>query len=399
MIIGPKLKPREAAIGIAVMVAVLLAIAAFAFRDDILRASIDPKIPFQTYRPPPEPDWAKPSGWLLIPGDPAHPAPSDGPADVFFIAPTVYDSADGWNAPIGDQRSQRQLQSIVLPNYAGPFARVGRLFAPQYRQATLFATMTFREDAREARDLAYQDVRAAFRQFIPWTAGRPLVIVGVREGGVIAARLLHDEVGADPTLRGRLAGAYLIDAPVPAEGFGPRAPIPPCRSPGEPCCVAAWMQVVGRGGWVAHRLDHSAVWGEDGDLHGVKGKALLCFNPILGATTDEAAPKRLNRGAANATGLEWGARPALLSREVGARCVDGMLRVSPPASGSLKPSGSWADRRKAQGFDLFWADLEADATGRVRYLLGYRDHIGPAAPPITNQVSVKADPLHRIPDK
>jgi hypothetical protein len=399
MIQRPKLKPRETAAVAAALVVALLAVAAFAFRDDIVRASLDPKIPFQAYRPPPAPDWAKPSGWLLIPGDPAHPAPADGPADVFFIAPTTYDSADGWNAPIVDRRSQRQLQTMVLPNYAGPFARIGRLFAPQYRQATLFATMTFREDARDARAFAYQDVRTAFRQFLLWNGDRPIVVVGVREGGVIAARLLHDEVASNPALRARLAAAYLIDAAVPAADFGPRAQLPACRSPGEPRCVAGWMQVVGLGLRAAHRLDHAAVWGADGELHGVKGVPLLCFNPILGATTDEAAPKRLNRGAANATGLEWGARPALLSREVSAQCVDGLLRVSRPASGSLKPSGSWADRRKAPDFDLFWADLEADATGRVRDLLGYHDHLGPAAPPITTRVSVGTDAVQRIPGK
>jgi hypothetical protein len=395
----PKLKLREAAAITAALAVALLVVAAFAFRDDILRASIDPKTPFQTYRPPPAPDWTKPAGWLLIPGDPAHPAASDGAADVFFIAPTTYDSADGWNAPIVDRRSQRQLLTLVLPNYAGPFARVGRLFAPQYRQATLFATMTFREDARDARALAYQDVRAAFRQFRLWNGGRPLIVVGVREGGVIAARLLREEVAADPGLRQRLAAAYLIDAPVPAADYGPGAPIPACRAPGEPRCVAAWMQVVGLGRRVARRLDHAAVWGEDGELHGVKDASLLCFNPILGATTDKAAPKRLNRGAANATGLEWGVRPALLSREVSAQCVDGLLRVTAPASGVLKPSGSWADRRKAPDFDLFWADLEADSTGRVRDLLGYHDHAGPAAPPITTHVTVGTDPLKRIPGK
>jgi hypothetical protein len=31
----------------------------------------------------------------------------------------------------------------------------------------------------------------------------------------------------------------------------------------------------------------------------------------------------------------------------------------------LRVTGSWADRRKAPGFNLFWADLEADAKARL----------------------------------
>ena len=64
---------------------------------------------------------------------------------------------------------------------------------------------------------------------------------------------------------------------------------------------------------------------------------------------------------ANATGLEWGARPAFLARQVSAHCEGGVLRVSAPRSASLKPSGSWTEQRMAPGFNLFYADLESDA--------------------------------------
>ena len=95
----------------------------------------------------------------------------------------------------------------------------------------------------------------------------------------------------------------------------------------------------------------------------------LCFNPILGAVTNDLAPARLHQGAANATGLEWGARPAFMARQVSARCIDGVLHVSRPKSDALRRKGNWADKRKAPGFNLFYADLEADAKARLaRYL-------------------------------
>jgi hypothetical protein len=86
---------------------------------------------------------------------------------------------------------------------------------------------------------------------------------------------------------------------------------------------------------------------------------------LLGAASDADAPPRLNLGAANATGLEWGARPGFMVRQVGARCIGGILRVSRPRSASLRPQGSWAEHLRAPPYNLFWADLEADALARV----------------------------------
>jgi hypothetical protein len=246
------------------------------------------------------------------------------------------------------------------------------VFAPQYREATLFSLMTFRDDAQDARRLAYADVRRAFHAFLDrYNQGRPIVLVGVQEGGLIAARLLTEEAAKDPALRRRIVAAYLIDTAVPAEGFGPGAPFPACTSRDETGCVVAWAQVVGGGPHaVMRRLERAVYWAPDGELRPTKGEAKLCVNPVLGKVTDAPAPQRLNLGAANATGLEWGTRPAFLSRQVAARCVDGVLEVSHPGSGALKPSGSWTARKKAPGYNLFYADLEADAQARVRAMLG-----------------------------
>jgi hypothetical protein len=135
--------------------------------------------------------------------------------------------------------------------------------------------------------------------------------------------------------------------------------------------VVAWAQVVGEGPHgAARRLERAVFWTRDGELRVTRNEPQLCVNPVLGAQTDQLASKRLNRGAANATGLEWGARPAFLSRQVSAQCVDGVLDVSQPSSGSLKPAGSWTERKKAPGYNLFYADLEADAQARVQALEG-----------------------------
>lgn len=345
-----------------------LGLAVVVFRDDVMRTALDPKVPFQTYEPPPAPDYAARSSWALLPADPAAPRPTDPPADVFFIGPTTYDGGEEWNAPIHDRKADRLFRRVMAPNYAGPYVRVGRIFAPRYRQASLYTLLTLREDAREARRFAYGDVARAFRYWRDhYDRGRPLVIVGVEQGGTLAARLLAEAVAADPMMKDRLAAAYLIDTVVPADD----PPLPPCRERGQTGCVAAWARVVeGDAERAQELLDRALVWNSRGELENLRPRPALCFNPILGAVTNAPAPARLHQGAANATGLEWGARPAFLARQVSAQCKGGVLHVSHPKSDSLRPTGSWADRRKAPGYNLFYADLEADAAARVAAVTG-----------------------------
>jgi hypothetical protein len=104
----------------------------------------------------------------------------------------------------------------------------------------------------------------------------------------------------------------------------------------------------------------------------LNGRLPLCVNPLLGAAGETEAPSRFNRGAANATGLEWGARPGFMARQVGAQCLDGILRVTRPRSALLRPYGGWADRLRVAPFNLFWADLEADAQTRAAAWLAGR---------------------------
>jgi hypothetical protein len=351
---------RWLALGLAAFVMLVVA-AAFIWRDDILQAGLDPKEPFQTYDPPAAPDYSRARAWAMEPEGP--PEAGDPPIDVFFVMPTTFDGGKEWNAPIGDAEADRYFQRAIAPNYAGPFYRIGRIFAPRYRQASVYTLMTLREDAREARGFAYQDVAAAFRYYRDhMSGGRPFVVVGVEQGGTLAERLLAEEIAPDLAVRSHLVAAYLIATVVPADA----PPIPPCRRREQAGCVAAWVSAVDGDLQRAQALkDRSLIWSPDGHLVNLEGRTPLCFNPIWGAVTDKPAPARLHLGAANATGLEWGARPAFLARKIRARCERGILRISRPKSSSLRPSGSWADRQKAPGYNLFYADLEADARTRL----------------------------------
>jgi hypothetical protein len=368
---------------IAVGLIVLVVGVGLFWRDDILQALLDPELPYAVYKPPPSPDYASPDAWAMRPG-PLR--PFDPPADVFFIHPTTFDGGRHWNGPIDDHAASRLLTRVMLPNYAGPFATAGRVFAPRYRQASLYTSLTLFDDAIEAREFAYGDVLRAFRSFLAGLpAGRPFIVVGVEQGGILASRLVREEVEPDPALRQRLIAAYYIETAVAADTFGPGAAPPPCASPLETGCVVAWISArwldFGR---LRRIMNRGVIWNERDHLVGLAGRRPLCVNPLLGEVGDAAAPARLNRGAANASGLEWGAEPGFLSRQVGAQCVDGILRVTTPRSSSLRPSGGWARRLRAAPYNLFWADLKADAKARedewlARHVSGAM--VGQMAPP------------------
>lgn len=339
---------------------VLLAIAVAIWRGDILKAGLDPKVPFQTYTPPPAPDYRAPTAWALLEAR----APESGPAAVFFVHSTTYDGGREWNGPIGEPRGERWLKDVVLPNYAGPFARAGAVSAPRYRQGSLYTRLTLREDAREARAFAYRDVAAAFETWLMRHPTGPLVLAGTEQGGELIERLVRERVAADAPLRSRIVAVYLMDVVAAADGLSPL--VPACSRRDQVGCVVAWSPVgEGNDGAARRRLNRALVWDARGRLVLLEGRPALCVNPITGSTGLAPAAARVQRGATNATGLEWGARPALMAREVAAQCREGLLRHTEPKLESLKLTGSWADRRKSRPYNLFYGDIEADVQARL----------------------------------
>jgi hypothetical protein len=184
----------------------------------------------------------------------------------------------------------------------------------------------------------------------------------VEQGGTLGARLLTEEIAPRPEVRDRLVVAYLIDTVVPADN----PPIQPCVAKGQTGCLAAWASVLeGEFDRGQALLDRALVWNAQGELVNLNRRPALCFNPLLGATTNEPAAARLNLGAVNATGLEWDVRPPPLARQVSARCRNGVLQVSKPKSAAFERNGSWTERKKVPGYNLFYLDLENDALARV----------------------------------
>lgn len=162
-------------------------------------------------------------------------------ADCFYVYPTV-SSEPGMNSDLIPGPSEQGATG----SQAARFSEVCRVFAPMYRQVTgagLAAALTG-GDISAAADLAYQDVRAAFREFRRRSRGRPFLLIGHSQGSIHLLKLLQEEIEGKPETRDMVA-AYLIgwNVPVP-EGRvvgGALRSTPLCTRSGETGCVVTYM--------------------------------------------------------------------------------------------------------------------------------------------------------------
>jgi hypothetical protein len=365
----------------------LLIAASVVFRDDIYQSLLDPGIPFQTYTPPPAPDYARAEAWAARPASPDPDAPA-----VFFIHNTTYDGGAHWNAPFDRPQEAEEVAQIVIPNFAAPFlSRSAQLYAPRYRQASLYTFMNNREDAVSARLLASQDTQAAFEAFVATSDPvQPIIIVGIGQGALHALKILIDQVAPNEALRQRLAAAYLLEAPVPTDLFGSAlSTLQPCRDPDEVRCVISYNTArQDERERIFALSERSMSWTAFGALSFVTDRALLCVNPLLWNTTEDFAPARLHRGGAAAEGLMPEDSPSAMANQTGAQCQNGVLMIERPRANALRRAGRLGEDRRAPDFNLFYRDLQLDAQRRLETLDAIRTEEARYAPPLGEPIEV-----------
>ncbi len=363
------LKKTKAIIGSVTSVLLVGLLFAYVYRDDIFQSIQDPGQPFQTYEPPAAADYASLESWLAQPDLGVDPFTLQAKGDVFVVVPSVYRGGEHWNLPFDDFKRKNKLQRIVRPNYVSPYGEAGRLFAPYYRQASLYAFMTNREDAQQAQDFAYQDVKRAFKTFLAESPPeRPIVLVGHNQGGSHVQRILMDFFQGE--LKARLAVAYVIDHPLPLDSFeGPLSNLSPCTSTKQSQCVVAFGSFTPKDKVIAQRFaERSLVF--DGQAYKPNGnRETLCINPLLWSQSEDYAPPRLHLGGVAAEGLDPDMVPASLTKQSGAQCQDGLLLVDTPRSKSLRRPIQVGAKFRTLPSNLFYEDLKQDAKRRVQNLL------------------------------
>ncbi|MGE0408507.1 MAG: DUF3089 domain-containing protein [Amphiplicatus sp.] len=372
----------------------VLAAAAIAFQDDIVKYYARPKTPFQVAAAPLAPDYAERGAWALWPDD-----PEAGLADIFYAHSTTFYSREGWNASINDGEADSTLEKIVEPNEAGPFADIGAVYGPRYRQATLAALFTHKFDGVAARKRAYGDVRRAFQAFLDASnPNRSIILVGYGQGGLYVQGLLKDYFQRDQDLRARLAATYVIGQATPLAIFDDTLEkTGPCLAPEDIRCVVAYADYEARFDEEMERLRHrSMVWSAAGELVPADG-ALLCVNPLSWTATPDYVAPQDHVGAASATGLRFGETPPPVAHAIGARCVDGVLVVDRPRQDYLRRRGFLGAKWRAQHFNLFYYDLAEDARRRLANLAVKREEEYRFLQPIDETLDLETSPIHKVP--
>jgi len=162
--------------------------------------------------------------------------------DCFYVYPTV-SGQPGTNA----DRSIDPEQIAVAQQQASRFSRRCRVYAPIYRQLTLTGILAASEEEEEeeeeaAAELAYSDVRAAWREYLRnYNHGRGVVLIGHSQGTYMLRYLARQEIDPKPKLRRKLVSALLLGGDVMVKkgrrAGGDFEHIRACGRPRETGCV------------------------------------------------------------------------------------------------------------------------------------------------------------------
>ncbi|QDA60804.1 DUF3089 domain-containing protein [Hymenobacter jejuensis] len=323
---------------------------------------IRPSRDFTTYQPAAEPDYAMAANWAALPDrrDSADAVPRntdlhdrqrDAPVDVFFVHPTTFYRRGAWNADLSNESVNKFTDASTIRKQASVFNSTARIYAPRYRQATLFSFFDDKsESGKRALDLAYSDVKASFQYYLShYNMGRPIIIASHSQGTLHATRLLHEFFDNDPKLRKQLVAAYLIGFNVKNNEY---QSIKPCEDSTQTGCYVSWNTVE---------------WGNDYPPF----EGGVATNPLTWTRDTATAPTALNLGGTpySFTGLD--------KAVVDAKVHNGLVWVHPPKAAGyprfllpgrpeLRHSFHIAD------YALFYLNIRQNAEARVR---AYRMHM------------------------
>lgn len=351
-----------------------------------------PTKPFGEQPQPPAPDYADLAAWAALPDrrDAADVVPENDPygdrqasaaVDVFYIHPTTYRGADYWNQPLADTATNDWTDESVIARQAAVFNACCRVYAPRYRQATagaLAAAPALR--GLEAYEFAWADVRRAFLHYLEhWNQGRPYIIAGHSQGATHVERWLN-EFGVQPKYRQRLVAAYPVGiayarGQLASMGGG----IDVCATPRQTNCLVTW-NTFDRSGDPSNYLKQAQARYAQRYAR-TDASDIICVNPLTFAVDQPSASARQNLGALPARPGVGLARflaaavplPPTEAGRLGASCVDGVLRVDTPPSQGYAVVPLAAGMLHFNDFDLFYANIRANAVARVEAFLAVHD--------------------------
>lgn len=360
-------------------VVLLASVAAVIYRDEIgmLMAfnKLKPAQPYSSASSPASPDYAQPQSWAALPDrdDAADATPAIGvdrqenaQVDVFFIHPTTYFGTDNWNQAPDNERVNLLTDMFVMRGQAAAFNGCCRIYAPRYRQATIYSFVDRSGSGQAALQLAYEDVERAFEYFLRnYSRDRPFVLASHSQGSVHLRQLIEKRITGTP-LRNRMIVAYPIGFSLNAEELAKSAPdVPVCQSAEQTGCMVSWNAI---GPEAARYADTSKN---------------ICVNPLTWKTDGAPADATLNLGGVSYPGNFAGsladvkdlprefvdAKPILEPAVADAQCVNGMLLVREIRSAHYSSRPMGRDNYHIYDYHLFAVNLRNNVELRVAQYL------------------------------
>lgn len=250
-----------------------------------LRDNHRPLNSFDETHPPPAPNYASGDSWAALwpradeadtaPPNTAYPeAQNSAQVDVFFVHPTCYTKKDFWNGPIDNPDVQNTV-SFMMKYMASVFNSTARVYAPRYRQFTLFSVVEKETTSgMQAIELAYSDVERAFDYYIKyWNQGRPFILASHSQGSMHSGRLLQTKIVGTP-IQSQLVAAYLIGMAIPNHLKG----IEPARSSTDTGVYINWNSLTA-GADPRFFTEDIVIW-VDNAYRKSKGVSILQVNPL-----------------------------------------------------------------------------------------------------------------------
>lgn len=335
----------------------------------------------------PEPDYADAKSWAAFPGKdslalltPKGVAAKPDPkaVDVFFIHPTGFLNGSEWNSPLNPNSRTEENTKWMLANQASAFNGCCNVYAPRYREASIFRYLNAPEDiGQKAMDFAYADVVRAFEYYMAHeNKGRPFIIASHSQGSTHAFRLLKEKIDGT-NLEASMIAAYIIGIQITNAQASTLKSVKVCNSATETGCFVHW-----------------ATFGE-GATRPENMKDLVCVNPLSWLRDGGKAEAALHQGGVPASGkfsakiwgddapqgVKFDPLEAPLPKATWAECKDGILYVADQSASVFSKLIMPGKNYHGLDYPLFHMDIRNNADARVKSYLQKALADGPAPTP------------------
>ena len=336
-----------------------------------------PDQPFNPNDAVPQLDYSKESSWSSLPSieDEADliPAGEEGidqlnsEVDVFFVHPTGYLKGHSWTDPLEEESATKENTQWMMANQASAYNGCCSIYAPHYRQASIYSYFGSDELREEVHAFVYLDVKKSFEYFINnFSKGRPFIIASHSQGTHHSIRLLAEEIdGTD--LYSRMVGAYIIGGTISKDKMNEMNEISICDSPTQLGCLVHWdtynVNYLNREMPIYKNniCVNPITWKNEGaisNLADAKGAVYVSGKFALDFTGDDG-PK----------GETFGPLEAPLKKYVQAQCKNGLLFTTDQTGTRFQAFGGSEGNYHGLDYALFYMDIRENAMLKVKTYL------------------------------